>query len=56
MTPLARKLTDLGQAADLSDQDLIEAIRWFAVRGIGFTVSTAYDSDGDITGYYIKRD
>lgn len=56
MTPLARKLTDLGQAADLNDRDLIEAIKWMTVRGIGFQVRTAYDGDGEITGYGIKRD
>ncbi len=56
MTPLARKLTDLGQAAELNDRNLIEAIKWMTVRGIGFQVWTAYDTDGEITGYGIKRD
>jgi hypothetical protein len=56
MDALARQLTDLGQAMELSDTELVVAIRWFAVRGIGFTVKTEYDTDGEITGYHITRD
>ncbi len=59
MTPLAQKLVDTGEADHLNDRELHEAITWFAVRGIGFTVRTLYDSDRsdrEITGYSIQRD
>ncbi len=56
MTPLARMLTTLGQAVDLNDRELIEAIKWMAIRGYGFKVTSQYGPDREVAGYDIKRD